>query len=263
MNKSICHLLITLISTFASASAPAAGTLDSTVNRGLEFLKRDQFSSKSGHYAAGEWRVEMKSYLIPSMVGLGRQLARPSQEPTAFATASVMNLLSEAYLLDSSLNSIPQMLQNGVPSFQAYQEGGVFFYYPMTDFKGMKLHVPMDPNYVPRSMMSLALVPPDADTTAVGFTALAFADQIIKNRPVSEFKVSEETLNTLERYRDLNRDPHPYNRFNGGVKNSGAYMTWLWDENSESSSFFKSIVRKSFLKQQKKKSRFCFSFGFL
>jgi hypothetical protein len=234
-------LMVSLFSVQAPAADQHASRLDGVLQKSLVFLSQAQFSADAGFYVSGEWPVQMKSYLIPSLVGLGRPLALPSEEPTAFATASILNLLSEAYLLDSDLRSVPEIINRALPSFSRYRENELFYYYPMTDFKTLRLHVPLDPHYVPRKMMSLALVPPDADTTSVGFTSLAFADLILKKKPISEFEVPTETLSTLDKYRDLNRLPHPYNRLNGGVKNSGAYMTWLWDENAPSSSFFKSI----------------------
>ena len=242
MRKIICRiLLLSLITVRVFALDRGLADMDTVIQRSLNFLSQEQFAQNSGYYIPGEWPVEMKSYFIPALVGLGRTFARPSQEPTAFATASIMNLLSEAYLLDSKLQDVPSIIDRALPSFERYRDGDIFFYYPLTEFQEMKLHVPMDPHYVPRKMMSLALVPADADTTSVGFTALAFADLVLKQKPISEFTVPAETLNTFERFRDLRRDPHPYNRLNGGVKNSGAYMTWLWDENAESSSFFKSM----------------------
>lgn len=224
-----------------ASAAPGRGSVDSVIQRSLNFLQDEQFSKNSGYYSPGEFPVNMKSYLIPSMVGLGRLWARPSHEPTAFATASIMTLLSEAYLLNPDLKSVPSILHNGLQSFDLYREGDIFHYYPKTEFKGRQIHVPRDTRYVPRAMIGLALVPPDADTTSVSFTAMAFYDQIFNNKKISEFQVPTETLKTLNLYRDVNRDPHLYNRLNGGVKNSGAYMTWLWDENAPSSSFFKSM----------------------
>lgn len=235
-------LCTSLISGQVLASQNKNMAIDSTVQGSLQFLKHAQYAEKSGYYSPGEWRVTMKSYLIPALVGLGRHFARPSEEATAFGTASIMNLLSEAYLLDTNLKSVPSILQKGLPSFQAYQEGDVFFYYPMSEFKGLRLHVPLDPHYVPRSMMSLALVPPDADTTSVSFLSLAFADKILNNKNIADFKVPEGTLKTFDQFRDLDRKPHLYNKLNQGLKNSGAYLTWLWDENEgPSKTLFKSM----------------------
>jgi len=77
----------------------------------------------------------------------------------------------------------------------------------------------------------------------VSFTALAYADLVQNRKPISEFRVPEGTLKALNDFRDVNRSPHPYNR-SFGMKDTGAYLTWLWDEKAESSSFFKSMSDK-------------------
>jgi hypothetical protein len=215
--------------------------INTSIHSSLEFLRKTQYSKKSDYYEPGEWRVVMKSYLFPSLVGLGRSFSRSTEEPTTFATASIMNLLSESYLRDPDLKDVPEMLNKGLNSFSRYREKEIFYYYPMVEFKDVRIHVPADPRYVPRSMISLALVPADADTTAVSHLAMAFHQQILNPTKIFTYKVPEETLSTFREFRDTNRDPHIYNKLDG-VKNSGAYLTWFQDENDgPSKTLFQSI----------------------
>ncbi len=166
----LCFLVGTL--NFSFANDLTKTQINTAIHSSLEFLRKTQYSEKSDYYEPGEWRVVMKSYLFPSLVGLGRSFSRSTEEPTAFATASIMNLLSESYLRDPDLEDIPEMLNKGLISFSRYREKEIFYYYPMVEFKDVRIHAPADPRYVPRSMISLALVPADADTTAVSHLAM-------------------------------------------------------------------------------------------
>lgn len=247
--KTLGRFLITLL----VAQTANAITVDLDVNsigpvvqKSLNFVSQEQFAEDSGYYSKGEWTVHMKSYFFPAVVGLGRTWGRPSEEPTAFATSSIVNIVSEAYLLNPKLQVIPSIIEKAIPSLEGYREGDVFYYYPVVDFKefqGQKFHAPRDPRYVPRKMLQFAMVPPDADTTSVSFTALAFADQIQNQKPMSSFKVPDATLKTFSDFRDVGRSPHIYNRLTG-VKKSGAFLTWLWDEKAKTSSFFNSMKHK-------------------
>lgn len=214
------------------------------VEKSLRFLTESQFKEDNTFYKKGEFPVVMKTYLIPSLVGLGKSFSRPTEEPTAFVTSTIINLVSEAYLLDSRFKAAANsIIDLGLPSINEYRIDDLFFYYPQVEFKGLKIHAPKDPAYVPRRMLSLALVPPDADTTSVSYTALAYVNLVKNQTPLSEFRVPEKTLQAWSDFRDLNRDPHPYNRVYG-VKRTGAFLTWLWDEKASSSSFWKSMSDK-------------------
>lgn len=213
------------------------------MQKGLNFIQHEQFAKDTGVYNQGEWPVNMRSYLIPSVVGLGRSFSQPTDEPTAFVTSTVINMLTEVHQLKPELTGIPQIIDLGLPSLKYYREGDVFHYYPMSDYFEVKMHGPRGKGYVPRHMRSFALVPPDADTTSVSLMALANAEWVKNGTPVSQFKVPEATLKTLADFRDLDRKPYFFNSWHG-AKNTGAYMTWLWDEHDPTSSLYRSMADK-------------------
>ena len=235
-------ILTTLFSSsIVLAETKLTSELDDVVNKALLYIEKSQFEQETDYYKSGEWKAQMRSYLIPALAGIGRKWALPSEEPTVFVTSSMINLLSEIYSLGYKSDQIPNVIKRALPSYANYREGDIFHYYPLTEFNGLKMHLPPDPNYVPARMMSMATIPPDADTTSVSFIALANADLVLNGTPISKSSVPEGTLSKLNSWRDLNRSPHPYNRALGGIKNSGAYLTWLWDEDSESSGFWTSM----------------------
>lgn len=236
-------MIATVSSNFAWGDSKFANTTDEVVSKALLYIEKNQFQQPTGYYQAGEWSAQMKTYLIPALVGLGRMWGRPSEEPSAFVTSSMVNLLSEVYSLGYRSDQIPNMIKRAIPSYERYREGDIFHYYPVTEFKGLKMHLPPDPHYVPRAMMSMASIPPDADTTSVSFVALAHANLIINGIPFSKDSVPKGTLEQLNAWRDFDRTPHVYNRM-FGVDETGAYMTWLWDEDANSSGFWSSMRHK-------------------
>lgn len=247
MNKKIhCYIIIFLsvISLHSLASEANFSQLDKITEQSLLFLNQQQFKEDTEFYTRGEWSAQMKSYGLPALVGLGRMWGRRSEEPTAFVTSTIVNSLSEAYLLNPNLNVIPNIIQNAIPSLDGYRENDVFHYYPTITYKGKLIHGPRDPHYVPRSMLQMAIIPPDADTTSVSFTALAYVNLIHDNQALASYKLPNGTLEAFSTFRDIKRSPHLYNRNHGKVKKTGAFLTWLWDEDEKTSSFFRSMNDK-------------------
>lgn len=81
----------------------------------------------------------------------------------------------------------------------------------------------------------------DADDTALAYELITLNGQVKKNQAKSPRAVQpwypEKVGSVFSPWRDLNRrfGPHPYNRLNGGYKETGAFLTWL---KQEQNSFF-------------------------
>ena len=66
---------------------------ESTLSQTLDH----QIKTENKIYLKGEWPTEIKSTLIPSLVGVGR-LIGSDEEATAFTTGAVINTISQIYL---------------------------------------------------------------------------------------------------------------------------------------------------------------------
>lgn len=205
--------------------------IDTVVQKSLNFIQDAQKKQNEGLYFKGEWPVEMRSYLIPALLGVGKLFARPVDEPTSFATASISNLLAGIYFENSQYTQIKPMMTEGLASVDLnYKAGDVYSYYTEMDYKGTKVRGPRAGNeYVPKYIQGLTNIPPDADTTSATYTA-NYYDQVLNGKDI--LPVPQGTLDTLSTYRDLNRTPHYYNWLDG-IKQSGAFMTWFIDEKSK------------------------------
>lgn len=219
--------LLFLKTAFASAETLPIAKL---IERSLLFIQNDQKQQDRELYWKGEWPVEMRSYLMPALLGVGKFWAQPTQEPTSFATASIINLLSEAYRLNPHYQQIFPMIEKGLASLEHYKDGKVFNYYNWVDYQGIQVRGPKASGYVPGYIQGLTHIPSDADTTSTIYLAKAYYDFFSKEKPIAMYQMPQEVLATFSQYRDINRTPHYYNRLDS-IKNSGAFLTWFLDEN--------------------------------
>ena len=206
--------------------------LDTIVEKSLHFVEASQKKQNEEFYFKGEWPVEMRSYFLPALLGVGKFFAKPTDEPTAFATSSISNLLASIYFENSKYNQIKNMISVGLESVdQNYKSGDVYSYYPEMDYKGTIVRGPRaGAAYVPKFIQGLTNVPADADTTSVTYTAKYF-NSLINNNLAAPFIVPANALNTFSTFRDENRTSHYYNWLDG-IRKSGAFMTWFIDEKS-------------------------------
>ena len=216
-------------SAFANSSQLAAWPADSLVQKALLYIEGDQFSADNQMYWKGEWPVQMRSYLLPALLGVGKLWAKPTDEPTSFATVSIMNLLAETYVLNPNFQNIVPLLEKGLDSVKHYTDQDVFNYYNWVDYHGTLVRGPKAKGYVPGYIQGLTHVPSDADTTSATFLSKAYYELITAKKPMTSFQVPTGALNTFSLYRDVHRTPHYYNYLDS-IKNSGAFMTWFIDE---------------------------------
>ncbi len=228
MKKIILYLVSasSLCGLNAQAFGRATLSVDQVVQKSLNYLAHEQYQEKDHLYSAGEWPANMKAYLLPAALGVGKLFSTPTEEPTAFATSSILNLLSEAYLAEPNLQQIPTLLEKGISSLDLYREGDLYSYYQSQNYKGVKVHAPLADGYVPNYIRGLTNVPLDADTTSVSYMARAYFDLIKEQKNISTFTVPQTALDAFNTHRDLNRTPHYYN-FLDSIKNSGAFLTWF------------------------------------
>lgn len=235
---------ILIFSLFISTLGVAheASNLDHVIEKSLAFVAHGQHGeNKQGGdpslYWPGEWSVNMKSYFLPALLGVGRLWARPTQEPTSFATSSIVNLLSETYILNPQYEQILDLISKGIKSTNHYADGDLYDFYNWDQFNHVQVHAPKSSVYVPNFIRGLTNIPPDADTTSTTYMAKAYAESIFHHHSLSNFRIPNSVLTTLSLYRDINRMPHYYNYFDS-IKNSGAFMTWFVDEKKMTRNIF-------------------------
>ncbi len=209
--------------------AKAAPSPDEAILKSINYMAGQQFQEKNEFYIKGEWPVQMKAYFLPAVLGIGRLFAKPTEEPTAFGTSSIINLLAEINIAKPGLQQIPKMVNDAVGSLLRYESDGVYSYYPFQQYKGTQVRGPMVKGYAPDIFLGLTNIPNDADTTSATYMALAYANSMNTGESISNFKVPEKTLNTFNTYRDVDRSAHYYNWLDG-IKNTGAFLTWFQNE---------------------------------
>jgi hypothetical protein len=197
----------------------------------LEYSLSTQIAVKNDpNYWPGEWPTLIQSTPVPLLVGVGNFVGK-DQEATAFTTASVVNLLGQIYQdfperkSDPVFEKIPAAIRAGVATFSRYGDGVTFNFYPAMSDDGIMVRRPINMQLWPL-WYALTNIPNDADTTSAVQAALNF-DALINN---TSYQTPDQTFAVFSQYRDTGRTPMFYNRFEKLV-NTGAFMTWLMDEN--------------------------------
>lgn len=234
-------ILLLVVSQAALAGQKQIPSVDEAVARSLRYISHQQFQQNSDIYLAGEWPVEMKSYLLPALLGVGKLFAQPTDEPTSFASSSIINLLAETYLIQPNQSEIPQMINLGIQSLPVYKTGQIYSYYRWQDYKGTQVRGPLAKGYVPEYIRGLTNIPADADTTSATYMALAYSNLINQQTHLSEFSIPTEALDTFNTHRDLDRKSHYFNSLEK-IRNSGAFLTWF--QNDKDASMPRGIFKK-------------------
>lgn len=196
----------------------------------LQVVASEQVATSGKIYEAGEWPTKIDSTLVPVIVGVGSAIGY-DDEASAFTTASVANEIGALYEGHPEFRNVPQVAQiprlirRAVQSFKRYREGVLFNFYPPRMWKGVRVRQPID--------MSLAFlwkgftnVPEDADTSSSVYATILY-DAKFRGQT---FRIPAEVYQSFNRFRDLNRKSHYYNR-REDRRNTGAYMTWQMNEN--------------------------------
>ncbi|MBC7372294.1 MAG: hypothetical protein H7326_12050 [Bdellovibrionaceae bacterium] len=229
------NILLILASTSILLSTPlsvAATSYRPEIQSALQFLERSQYvndTTETGPYEPGQWDTEVKSILIPSLLGAG-VWGKKYPETTNFTTAMIVETLGSMYQQEPSLRSIPKMSAKAIAGNTAFRQGALFNFYPPGIHKEVQVRGPRTMFLAPY-IKGLANVPADADSTSMGYLALnSFEMQKNGARNFAYLSdVPEETFETFSKYRDVSRPAHYYNRMLG-YKNTGAFMTWLMDD---------------------------------
>lgn len=207
-------------------------TLTQIADQALSYALATQIMTPDQNYVAGEFPTEIQSTLAPVIVGVGKLFGQ-DQEASAFTTASVINVLAQTYLNHKdlaashpSLQNIPQAIRSGVTSFARYSVGPVFNFYPPHYENGQLMRRPIDMKLSP-IWFGFTNIPNDADTSSVALSAQIFDAQISGKK----YSLDPAALAQFSRNRDVNRSPQFYNR-KQNRSNTGAFMTWLYDENN-------------------------------
>lgn len=251
-------LLLSLTDSFAFAkdltNPVSRKSLEELAISALDYSLRTQVVQKNSYYLPGEWPTKIHSTLVPALVGVG-QMFSSDDEASAFTTASVINTVSIVYLENPHLQNhpvfkkIPIAISKGISTFSRYKDGESYNFYPSRIIDGgLKVHRPIAMTLFPL-WYGFTNIPNDADTSSAVFAALAYDKKInlkssqgSSQRSISglsqgnfvesksDVKISEAAWNEVSTFRDLNRSPMFYND-RTGYQNTGAFMTWLFDEN--------------------------------
>ena len=239
MNKNNLYLKwLTLLTASFCSVTPAVGqtsapqlTLKELSYQAFDYSLKTQIQNETTpYYQKGEWPTSIKAKLLPVLLGVGRLTEDP--EATPFTTAVVINILAQAYLDNPEdqnsdvFKQIPAAVQNGINTFKFYQDDDVFNFYPKRDNHGVSVRRPIKMRLLP-PWYGPTNIPNDADTTSVVYTALTFNSIL---NPASDFLVPNSVFEKFSTYRDVNRKPMFYNK-RYKTENTGAFMTWLMDEN--------------------------------
>ncbi|MGZ3773991.1 MAG: hypothetical protein ACXVCY_04980 [Pseudobdellovibrionaceae bacterium] len=224
--------LALLTISFLGHNTFAASRFEKSIRSALQFLSHEQIIGNTKGYDPGQWRSQVTSY-TPTAVGIGR-FAEPFEEPTVFVTSSIANVLAETYEINPRYSEIPPMLNRAAEGLTNYRWGDLFNFYPWKTYHGIKIVGPRFMYLAPKIQGAL-YIPPDADTTAVTYTFLHYLARIERGRTSQTESTSlpSEVLNAYANFRDLNRKPHPFNLAQAQI-NTGAFLTWLNDENDTS-----------------------------
>ncbi|WP_415062819.1 prenyltransferase/squalene oxidase repeat-containing protein [Bdellovibrio sp.] len=205
----------------------AAANYDREIRSGLNFIEHYQTHGDEG-YEPGQWRARVTSY-VPSAIGVGK-MGVPFEDPSAFVTSSVANVLAEIYSINSRYQEVLPLLEKARGGLKPYRWGSLFHFYPPKTFKGVKVRGPRF-MYLARAWQGFANIPPDADTTSVTYTLLHYLQSFDQGLSPQEQRstLPPQVLEAFSTARDLARVPHAYNAVQGHIK-TGAFLTWLWDE---------------------------------
>ncbi len=226
-------LFLSLISLTANSFAATADlsslSLKEVSYKALHFALSTQVTKTDSYYLSGEFPTRIESTLVPILAGVGKPIGQ-NHEATGFTTAAVVNILAQTYLdhpelkNEAPLNQIPGALASAAHTFKRYEQGAAFNFYPARMNKGVWVRRPVNMTLLP-IWHGFTNVPNDADTSSAVLTAKIYNARINQ----IEYSIPRASLLEFSKYRDLSRNPQFYNGRNQLV-NSGAFMTWLYDE---------------------------------
>lgn len=235
MKKNVLGFATLILALSFAGQASAKGTeidhlsLKDFAMSNLRYISAEQIPVANELYQAGEFPTEIHSTVIPGAVGVGKLIGH-NQEATAFTTASVVNAIAIIYLnhpnlrREKEVKNIRNIVDKAVPTFELYREGDLYNFYPPREWRGVRVHQPIDMFLTPM-WKGFTNVPEDADTSSSVYAAKLYQAQMNGQ----SFKVPEQFFNSLQEFRDVNRKPQFYNRREERIE-TGAFMTWMADE---------------------------------
>lgn len=246
ITKSLTCIVLVLMSWAVSAQEQASSTtlqlhqsLVDHLEGGLQYLQKTQRQETVPEtYYKGEWPASMKMNRGYLYLG-GRQTVDDSN---CFAVASIHNAIAEIYLQYPEYSDLEGTLDLAFAKVMSYRNGNKFNFWNL-----LPPNIPLKPgavmreqplvrrptNYPLRSryINNAANVVEDADDTSLSYAAIALR-KAYKSEVLDSFSLSVSSIAPIfEAYRDQDRDNlHWFNYFLGGDRETGAYLTWLADE---------------------------------
>lgn len=206
--------------------------------KSLVYLQNSQTKQTIiGKQYAGEWEATMGMKLPFVMLG-GKSRYRDSN---CFTMAGIHNILAELYLADTTQKQILPMLQKVFPEVMSYgtfdkKYGWKFnFWKALPPNRDLKKNDKLDNGLVRRPttfrlknrfINNAANVENDADDTSMGNLAIWYQQQIFGK---DSLKIASSKV--FEKWVDADRENRNwYNYLFHGFSKSGAYLTWLAQE---------------------------------
>jgi len=208
-------------------SGARAAIYEKEIHSAIAYLKSHQSDGHDG-YDPGQWRTQVTT-AVPNFIGVGR-MNEAYEEPTAFGTYAIANILAEAYFLNPELAELRELIFKSAASLDNYRIGALFNFYPPKMYGSHHVRGPRFMYLHPR-WKGFTHIPPDADTSSVTYAFLHYQNSLERGLSPDELTtpLPRAALDKFSETRDRHRIPHAYNAMQGQV-NTGAFLTWLFDE---------------------------------
>ena len=228
---------------FASVIGITPGKSQDTIApKLLNYLNEQQVMFNPDHPDArynGIWWSEINNRRNTLLFGPKNQTAL---DANCFVTSMIHNLLAELYLKDSTLVSIPLMLEKSLPAINSFKNGNGFTFFPIMELpdklvrKGEAEFYPdgmrsaSHYNYQNRMILHGFNIYNDSDDTALGIYANFLCHRVDSNLYHNGKPDLDSVLAYFGRYRDIEGSAtNLWNWIRGHGSETGAYNTWFPD----------------------------------
>lgn len=217
----------------------------------LNYLSEQQVIVNPDHSDArynGLWWSEIRNRRNTLLFGSKNQSAR---DANCFVTSMIHNLLAELYIEDSTLVSIPPMLEKSLPAINSFRNGDGFNFFPAMDVPE-KLVRKGETEFYPDGMRRASHynyqncfilhgfnIYNDSDDTALGIYA-NFLSNKIDSSTVPLMSDPDSVLSYFGNYRDVaGSGTNLWNWIRGHGSETGAYNSWFpHDQDPKAHSLF-------------------------
>jgi len=209
----------------------------------LNYLSENQLLVPENHpdyRFNGIWWSEIKNRRNTLLFGSAK---KSSRDVNCFVTSTIHILLAEIYLKDSSLESVPIMLERSLPAINSFRNGNGYNFFPLMEVpkklvrKGEADLYPAGIRrashfqYSRRFILHGFNVYNDADDTASGIYANFMSHRIDPGQYPQNITDPDSVAAFFAEYRDVpGSRTNLWNWLRGHGTKTGAYNTWFPDD---------------------------------